>query len=71
MKVIVRVISSTYIFFNHVEIIFFRVFHYTFHQVLFDMSKNEDTISQPVKVKKHINGSFFSGVILEKISLIL
>ena len=44
--------------------------HHMFHQILFDMSKNEDVISQPVKVKKNINASCCSGVILEQISLI-
>ena len=88
MKVIMWFISSTYIFFNQIEIIttlkkttlsavqlnlgkvsvMCTFWHHTFYQVLFDMSKNRDVISQPVKLKKNINASCYSGVILEHTS---
>ena len=78
------IISSTYIFLNQIEIIFFRFIwcptkvlvtyaflHHTFHQALFDMAKNEDVISQPVTMEKNINTICWSGVILEQLYLIL
>ena len=78
------IISSTYIFLNQIEIIFFRfiwcptkvlvtyVFlHHTFQQALFDIAKNEDVISQPVTMEKNINTICWSGVILEQLYLIL
>ena len=68
MKEIMLVINSAYIFFNQIEIIFFHPVQLNlvkvlvmqalsdqrFHQVLFDMLKNEYVISQPVKVVKII-----------------
>ena len=78
------IISSTYIFLNQIEIIFFHfiwcptkvlvtyVFlHHTFQQALFDIAKNEDVISQPVTMEKNINTICWSGVILEQLYLIL
>ena len=44
---------------------------YAFYQVLFDMLKNEDVMSEQVKVKRNIDASCCSGVILGKMLLML
>ena len=49
----------------------YAFWYHIFHQVLYDMSKNKDVISQPVKVKKNIKVRCYSGVIPEQILLIL
>ena len=37
--------------------VLYELWHNTFHQVLFDMSENEDVISQPVIMKKIIDAN--------------
>ena len=53
------------------NLLMYAFWHHPFQQVLFVMSKNEDVVSQPVKVKRNINASCCSSVILGQILLIL